>query len=220
MQPTNIEGVFKRENKIFTENLECCKGIKAYNEKLISYKGREFRSWNPYRSKLASAILKGLKDIDITSDSQVLYLGAATGTTVSHISDIVKDGMIYAVENSPVAVISLLQLSKKRHNVIPILGNANHPDRYGSIVPPVNFIYQDISQRNQAEIFIANVIRYLKKGKGGVLMVKARSIDVALKPKKAYDLVCSKLEDYGLKIIKTIDLAPYEKDHAVIVISA
>ena len=104
MKPSSITGIFRKQDKLFTENLEKCKGIKVYNERLISYKGKEFRSWNPYRSKLASSVLKGLKKIDINDDSKILYLGAATGTTVSHISDIVKDGVVYAVESSPVAV--------------------------------------------------------------------------------------------------------------------
>ena len=218
MKPTEIEGVFKEKNRIFTENLDSCRGIKVYNEKLITNKKREYRSWNPYRSKLAAAILKGVI-VDIKPDDYILYLGAATGTTVSHISDIIKRGIVYAVENSPVAVHDLIKVSEKRQNVIPILGDANHPDRYSSLVPSVDLIYQDISQRNQAEIFIANVSRYLKKKGTGIFMVKARSIDVSLQPKQAYKLVCSQLEEYGLKVIKTIDLAPYEKDHAAIFVS-
>jgi len=218
MKTSKIQGVFKEKNRIFTENLESCRGLKVYNEKLVKSKGKEFRSWNPYRSKLAAGILNGLK-IEIKPNSKILYLGAATGTTVSHISDIIKEGVIYSIESSPVAVKHLIQLSEKRKNIIPILEDANHPDRYSSIVPVVDLIYQDISQRNQSEIFIANVDRYLKKNSIGILMVKARSIDVSLKPKKAYEIVCSKLENSGLKIKEKIDLTPYEKDHAAIIIS-
>ena len=214
----NIEGIHKEKNRLFTENLECCVGERVYNEKLVKHKDKEFRSWNPYRSKLAAAILKGL-DFEIKPDSKVLYLGAATGTTVSHISDVVKNGLIFSVEISPVSIKSLMRLSEKRRNIIPILEDASHPDRYGSIVPIVDLIYQDVSQRNQAEIFISNVNRYLKKNALGILMIKARSIDVSLDPKKAYDLVCSKLENDGLKIRDRLDLAPYEKDHAAIVVS-
>jgi len=217
MKDTKMQGVYRDKNKILTENL--CKGIKVYNEKLVSYKGKEFRSWNPYRSKLAALISNGLKNTNISSNSKILYLGAATGTTVSHISDIAKKGTIYAVENSAVAAKSLLELSKKRHNVIPILEDANHPDRYNPLVPSVDFMYQDISQRNQAEIFRKNVMKYLKKKGQGILMVKARSIDVSLKPKQAYKLVSDELKDDGLKIIDMIDLSPYEKDHAAIIIS-
>ena len=218
MKSAEITGVFKDRNKIFTENLSSSKGIKVYNERLVRYKNKELRSWNPYRSKLGTAILKGLV-FDIKSDSNVLYLGAATGTTVSHFSDIVKDGIVYAVESSPVAINDLIQVSEKRKNIIPILNDANHPDRYSYLVSSVDFIYQDISQRNQAEIFISNIDRYLQKNAFGILMVKARSIDVSLKPEKAYEIVCDKLEERGLKIKKIVDLAPYEKDHAAIMIT-
>ena len=218
MKPTEISGVFKEKNWIFTENSKSCKGLKVYNEKLVKYKESEFRSWNPYRSKLAAAILNGLS-IKIKPNSKVLYLGAATGTTVSHISDILRQGLVYSVESSPIAIKDLIQVSKKRKNIIPILEDANHPDRYSSIVPIVDIVYQDISQRNQAEIFIDNIKRYLKKNGFGILMVKARSIDVSLEPRKAFDLVCSKLENNDFKILDKINLTPYEKDHIAIIIS-
>ena len=89
MKSTEIQGVYKFKNKLFTENLKSSKGLKVYNEKLVKFKENEYRSWNPHRSKLAAAILNGLS-IKIKPDSNVLYLGAATGTTVSHISDILK----------------------------------------------------------------------------------------------------------------------------------
>jgi fibrillarin-like pre-rRNA processing protein len=216
MKASKMPGIFQDKKRIFTENF--CKGEKVYNEKLIRYKGKEYRSWNPYRSKLAAAIQNGF-NFTIKPDMKILYLGAASGTTVSHISDIVKDGLIYAVENSPVAAKSLISLCEKRKNVIPIFSDANHPDHYSAIVTNVDLIYQDISQRNQADIFISNVSRYLKEKQKSILMVKARSIDVSLKPKKVYDLVCSKLKEKKLKIIDTVDLSPYEKDHAAIIVS-
>lgn len=219
MQPININGVFKKDCRLFTENFNLCRGITLHNEKIISINDREFRSWNPYRSKFAAAILKGLKDIKLAANSHVLYLGAATGTTVSHVSDIVKNGIVYAVESSPIASKSLIEVSRLRNNIIPIVADANHPDRYSSIVSSVDFLYQDISQRNQAEIFIKNVNRYLKKDRKGVLMVKARSIDVSLDPKKSYELVTHELRESGLRSITMINLLPYEKDHAAIVIS-
>ena len=218
MKPTKIESVFKKSDKIYTENLDSCTGIKVYNERLVRHKNKEFRSWNPYRSKLAAAILKKLT-FEIKQDATVLYLGAATGTTVSHISDIVKNGTVFAVEISPIAANELIKLSRKRQNIFPILEDANHPERYSFFVPSVDIVYQDISQRNQAEIFLENIRRYLKKDGSGVLMVKARSIDVSLKPTKAYEFVADKLKEQKLKIVDTIDLAPHEKDHAAIVVS-
>jgi fibrillarin-like pre-rRNA processing protein len=216
MKQTNIQGIFKFKNQIFTENQT--KKIKVYNEKLVKYKNKEYRSWNPYRSKLAAGILKGIK-FEIKPTNHVLYLGAATGTTVSHISDITKNGVIYAVENSPIALKKLLRVCYKRKNIIPILEDANHPDRYSLIVPKVDLLYQDVSQRNQSEIFIKNAKTYLKKNGQGILMVKARSIDVSLKPQEAFDIVCSDLKKNKFQIKDWVDLSPFEKDHAGIIIT-
>ena len=218
MEELTTEGVFKQGNQIFTENPSYCKGLQVYNEKLVKYNDKELRSWNPYRSKLAAAILNGFK-FEIKTNSKVLYLGAATGTTVSHISDIVKNGVIYSIENSPTAIKHLLKLSEKRKNIIPILADANHPDRYSLIVSAVDIVYQDISQRNQAEIFIENINRFLRENGKGIIMIKARSVDVSLKPEKVYNMVCAKLKENNLKIVDKIDLKPYEKDHAAIIIS-
>ncbi len=218
MQPTEHPGIYKKNEKLFTQNPEPCKGIRVYNEQLITEDDVEYRSWNPFRSKLAAALLKGLS-LDIAPDAQILYLGAATGTTVSHLSDIITKGTLYAVESSPIATINLLKVSEKRPNIIPILADANHPERYQSMVPMVDLIYQDISQRNQADIFTRNIQAYLKPGGSGLIMVKARSIDVALKPKQAYELVCNSLKKEHFTIKKTIELAPFEKDHAALLLS-
>ena len=218
MKKTEMQGVYRDKKQIFTENLESSKGIKAYNERIVKQKNKEYRSWNPYRSKLAAAILNNF-EFDLNKDSKVLYLGAATGTTASHISDIARNGIIYAVEMAPISMKKLLEISKKRENLIPILANANHPDRYNTIVPQVDLVYQDISQRNQAEIFISNVKTYLKKNGSGILMVKARSIDISLNPEEVYDKICSKMKKEELKILKIINLSPFEKDHVAISVS-
>lgn len=219
MNTTKIPGVYKKGPKLFTINPPNCKGIKVYGEQLRTFKGNEYRSWNPYRSKLAAAISKKFESIALSPSSNILYLGAATGTTVSHLSDICSDGIIYAVEPSPVAAKSLLQLVEQRPNIIPIIEDANHPERYDHIVSKVDMIYQDISQRNQSEIFINNQNQYLTSKGTGILMVKARSIDVALKPAKAYETVEEQLSKAQLHIEKRIDLSPYEKDHAAIFVS-
>jgi fibrillarin-like pre-rRNA processing protein len=218
MQPTEHSGIYKRNEKLFTQNPEPCRGIRVYNEQLITEENVEYRSWNPFRSKLAAALLKGLP-MDIAMDAQILYLGAATGTTVSHLSDIITKGTLYAVESSPVATIHLLKVCEKRPNIIPILTDANHPERYQNMVPSVDLVYQDISQRNQADIFNRNLQAYLKFNGTGLIMVKARSIDVALKPKQAYELVCNSLKKEHFTIKKTVELAPFEKDHAAILIT-
>lgn len=218
MKKTKIPYLYQEKKQLFTENLEECKGIKVYGEKIIKYNKKEFRSWMPYRSKLAAAILNGL-EINLKQDYDVLYLGAATGTTVSHFSDITRNGIIYAVESSPFSMKKLITVCEKRPNIIPILNDAFHPDRYLSIVSRVDVIYQDISQRNQPEIFVENIKKYLKENGIGIIMVKARSIDVAMKPKLVYEKLCNYLKENSLKIKQILELDPYEKDHAAILIS-
>jgi fibrillarin-like pre-rRNA processing protein len=219
MKSTGISGVYKQKGKLFTINPTNCKGQKIYNERLILYEGKEFRSWNPYRSKLAAAILNGLTSIYLSPQKKILYLGAATGTTVSHLSDITTEGLVYAIENSPIAVKKLLEICKLRDNLIPILADANHPERYLSLVSQVDFIYQDISQRNQTDIFIDNAMTFLKQSGEGILMIKAKSIDVASSPKKIYNEVVGKMKKQGFNVTNLIDLSPYEKDHAAVVIA-
>ena len=219
MKTLSITGVYKYKNKIFTENPSYCKRIKVYDEKIIKYRNKEYRSWNPYKSKLSAAIHNGLNKVELSEDSEILYLGAATGTTISHLSDIVNNGIIYSVEKSPFAIKKLLKLCKQRKNIIPIMSDANNPESYNATVPIVDFIYQDISQRNQDEIFINNIKKYLKTKGQGIIMIKARSIDVSLKPKIVYDRIIAKLKSNKFKIIDIIDLSQYEKDHASIVIS-
>jgi rRNA 2'-O-methyltransferase fibrillarin len=79
----------------------------------------EYRVWNPFRSKLAAGILGGLDDIHIKPGAKVLYLGAASGTSVSHVSDIVgPEGTVYAVEFSHRSGRDLINMAKKRTNII------------------------------------------------------------------------------------------------------
>lgn len=219
MKPIGITGIYKNKNNFYTKNPKYCKGLKVYDERIMKYQGLEYRLWNPYRSKLSAALHSGLKQLNLSEKMNILYLGAATGTTVSHFSDINNEGYVYAVENSPYALKKLLSLCRIRKNIIPIMNDAYHQEKYESIVPIVDFIYQDISQRNQAEIFVINIKKFLKKEGQGVIMIKSRSIDVSLKPKFVYKMVKQILNKNNIKIIEIIDISNYEKDHAMILIS-
>ncbi|HOP08622.1 MAG TPA: fibrillarin-like rRNA/tRNA 2'-O-methyltransferase, partial [Candidatus Methanofastidiosa archaeon] len=105
-----FHNVFRDEQGILTRNL--VKGVRVYGEKLVDHQGEEYRVWNPYRSKLASAIMCGLESLPIDQDSKVLYLGSATGTTVSHVSDIATRGTIYCVEFAPRSMRDFLPLAE------------------------------------------------------------------------------------------------------------
>ena len=133
-------------------------GHKAYDEKLVEIDGREYRVWTPYRSKIAAAIIKNLKIIPITQESHILYLGAASGTTCSHLSDIVRDqGKIYCIEFSARVIRELVQVCEARTNLIPILGDVRYPEQYRMLIPEqVDVVYSDVAQPEQAKIIVKN----------------------------------------------------------------
>jgi len=207
-------GVYKEKGKLYTINTS--PGNRVYGEHLIIEEGTEYRSWNPYKSKLAAAILKGLKEMPIKRNSRVLYLGAANGTTASHISDIAVDGIIYAVEISSRAMRDLVKVCKIRKNIIPILADASKPESYDMIVNCADLIYQDISQRDQVGIFIKNMEKF---GGNGILMVKARSIDVSAPPRKIFEKVKKEIEN-KFEIKESIYLNPYSKDHMALIVGS
>jgi len=175
--------VIKDKKQLATKNLD--PGRIVYGEKLIPVEGIEYRTWDPRRSKLGAMILKKF-NIPLKEDSKVLYLGAASGTTVSHVSDIVSEGAVYAVEFAPRSMRDLIRLASRRKNIYPILADAGKPDSYSHLVEPVNLIFQDVAQPNQAEIAARNAARFLKKDGNILLSIKARSIDTAANPKEVF----------------------------------
>lgn len=201
--------VHKEENWLYTVNL--VPGVKVYTEKLLEEQGREYRSWNPYKSKLAAGIFNGLKTFPFSEKSVVLYLGAASGTTASHVSDICCDGLVYCVEFSPRTARELVYTCEKRENMIPVLKDASHPGTYADVVTEVDVIYQDIAQPNQSEILRRNCV-FLKKKGYAFICIKSRSIDVTAEPKSIFKKEAKFLRTF-LNIEERIPLEPYEKDH-------
>lgn len=189
-----------------------------YDEELLRIKGVEYRSWDPYRSKLAGAILKGELSPDIIkAGDKVLYLGASTGTTASHVSDIVgRDGLVVGVEMSArVGREFLEKVAKARENVIPFISDARETEKFGEF-GKMDVVYCDIAQRDQTEIAIANARRHLKKDGRLLLIVKSRSIDQLKEPKLVFKEEAQKLRDAGFLVETVIDLRPFDRDHALI----
>jgi fibrillarin-like pre-rRNA processing protein len=203
------------DGRILTRNL--VPGQRVYDEELHTVEGQEFRTWNPTRSKLGAYLMKGGQNFPLRADSRVLYLGAANGTTPSHVSDVVRDGLMVAVEFSPRSFRDLLRMSTPRGNVVPILADAWRPELYARYLGKVDFLFQDIAQRQQAAIFAKNVNRF--KPASAMLAIKARSVDVAAHPRDVYDRVAAEVAELtGYEVIEMVDLGPYEKDHAAIVL--
>ena len=204
------------QRKLATENL--VEGNQVYKEKLIIKRGIEYRLWEPFRSKLAAAIMNGLEEFPFQNKSSVLYLGVSTGTTISHISDIVgPSGIIFGVEHaSRVARDFLDRVATYRKNIIPILQDARKPKEYFSIFGKVDVVYVDIAQPDQTEIALANCKLYLKKNGYLFLVIKTRSIDVTKPPKQIVDEEIQKLRK-DFDILQTINLHPYDKDHSIVI---
>ena len=211
-----VPGAFTTGRTLVTINGAPDKNV--YGERLVEFGGIQYRAWDPERSKLAAMILLGAKDFGIDGSSRVLYLGAASGTTASHVSDIVKDGFVFCVEVSPRSFRDLVGVCESRKNMVPILADASRPEDYAHMVEGVDFVYQDIAQRDQAEIFVRNMKHF--GAKRGMLMLKSRSVDVNRDPVSVYDEVRKELVSKGMTVKATMRLDDYSKDHAVFIVEA
>lgn len=172
----------------------------------------EYRVWNPFRSKLAAGILGGLDDIFIRPGVKVLYLGAASGTSVSHVADIVgPTGTVYAVEFSHRSGRDLINMATHRTNVIPIIEDARHPLRYRMLVGMVDVVFADVAQPDQARIVGLNSHLYLKVGGGVVVSVKANCIDSTAAPEAVFAREVGKMREERIKPIEQLTLEPFER---------
>jgi len=203
--------------KLVTQNL--APGHSVYGERLIKYRDIEYRVWDPYRSKLAAAILKGLERVPIEPGLKVLYLGAASGTTASHASDIVGEkGHVYCVEFAHRSIRELVEnVCAFRSNMSPILSDARLPEQYSALVGKVEVVYCDIAQPEQARILSDNADMFLVSKGWIMLAIKAQSIDVTKEPAEVYKQEISTLKTRGFRIGQVVHLEPYDKAHAMIV---
>lgn len=180
--------------------------------------GKEYRIWDAGRSKLAAMILKGSPNVFLRKADVVLYLGCASGTTASHVSDIVgKEGFIFAVDISPRVMRDMVFLCYRRKNMAPILADANRTEELMRRISAVDVVYQDLAQKSQIEIFLKNCDLFLKNGGYAILAVKARSIDVTRQPKRIFGEIKHTLEEV-FTIIDYRELEPYQKDHCMFIV--
>ncbi|CAM0943162.1 unnamed protein product [Alopecurus aequalis] len=222
--PHKHDGVFiakAKEDALCTKNMVA--GESVYGEKRVSVQNEdqskvEYRVWNPFRSKLAAAVLGGVDNIWIAPGTRVLYLGAASGTTVSHVSDIVgPTGLVYAVEFSHRSGRDLVNMAKKRTNVIPIIEDARHPAKYRMLVGMVDVIFSDVAQPDQARILALNASYFLKNGGHFVISIKANCIDSTMPAEAVFASEVEKLKADQFKPSEQVTLEPFERDHACVV---
>jgi len=206
--------VYSNGKNIYTINR--IKGKSVYGEKLVREGNTEYREWDPFRSKLCGAIRKGLVNFPFSKNSKVLYLGASTGTTISHLSDILEEGEIYAVEIAPQMAERLMELAEHRENIVPIVADARKPEEYEEI-PDVDVVYQDVAQPDQDRILTMNCRKFLKKGGFAMLCVKSQSIDVSKDPKKVFAEIEKSLSR-DFEILEKFYLEPFDKEHEFLVL--
>ena len=216
MLKEKFPGVYELGGSILTRNL--APGKKVYGEGLFSISGTEYRNWDPFRSKLCGAMKRGLKKIPIKSGANILYLGSAEGTTISHISDIIgEDGIAFGVDVSARVMKKFLYLCETRKNLVPILADANSPNTYAEYLKgiKIDLLYQDISQKNQTEILIKNAQAYLPRNNYALIAIKAKSISSEGSTKLIFENAKRELEK-EFSIEQSIGLAPFDREHEMV----
>eukprot|EP00914_Ancora_sagittata_P032186 GHVO01065180.1.p1 GENE.GHVO01065180.1~~GHVO01065180.1.p1 ORF type:complete len:322 (-),score=52.13 GHVO01065180.1:217-1146(-) len=222
--PHRFQGVFVAKGKadaLVTRNM--APGDTVYGEKLMQDVQAdntkiEYRVWNPFRSKLGATILGGSENMPIGPGSKVLYLGAANGTTVSHVSDIVGEtGIVYAVEFSPRSGRDLTNMAKKRPNIVPIIEDARYPAKYRMLVGMVDVIFSDVAQPDQSRIVILNAQHFLKDEGWYIISIKASCVDSVADPTAVFAAEVERLREGKCKPREQLPLEPYHRDHAAVI---
>jgi fibrillarin-like rRNA methylase len=211
IRPAGIDNVFF----LTLDDMEMLSTLTCFpDESSLELEGKTYRPWNPVTSKLASMIMKGMK-IPLNRSSKVLYLGAASGTTVTRVADIADEGLVYAVEFAPRPARDLLRSVEDRVNIVPIIADARYPEKYPPFMDRVDAIYQDIAQPGQAGIAIANADKYLKSGGTLIMAIKAKSISST---EKVGDIFREELEtlEKRFEVLDKKSLEPLHHDHMAV----
>ncbi len=215
-----MEAVDRTFGRVFTERgrlytASSAPGKRVYGERLLSVSGTEYREWDPRRSKLSAYLSVGGREFPFRSDSKVLYLGASSGTTASHVADICPEGKVYCVEFAQRMFRELVGTCEDRPNMMPILGDATKPGEYSVFVDSADVVYQDVAQKRQADIICDNMDAF--GARFGMVAVKARSEDVTASPESVFSMAESRIRERGFRVLDARSIEPYEKSHEMIV---
>jgi fibrillarin-like pre-rRNA processing protein len=172
-----------------------------------------WRLWDAGRSKLGAMLELGL-DTGLAGGESVLYLGAASGTTASHVADFC--GPTYAVEFAPRPTRDLVTVAEDRGNLFPLLKDARRPSTYAHVVESgLDAVIQDVATRGQARVAARN--RQFLRDDGRLLAaIKARSEDVTADPDDVFDRVLDDLRE-TYEVLATARLDRYHDDHLAVV---
>ena len=200
----------------------------VYGESLKRFEGTEYRRWDPNRSKLGAGLMRTKYDksnLLPKKGSTVLYLGAGHGTSISHLYDHlcgqknIHGGRIVAVDLASRCLRDLTHLAKTRPGLVPVLGDARKHSAWGVLVPRrVDWLFQDVAQSGQVDIFIAACKRFLNLDGIGLLSLKAASERWTGEDEQhLFSSVEEKLSKNGFEIEESIELTGYEDNHVLFV---
>ncbi|EMA45668.1 fibrillarin [Halococcus morrhuae DSM 1307] len=185
------------------------RGEAVYGEPVVD----GWRAWDAHRSKLGAMYELGMKP-GLDDDDRVLYLGAANGTTASHVADVA--GPTYAVEFAARPMRDLLSVAETRGNLFPLLKDARKPETYAHVVEDgLDLLVQDVATRGQARVARANR-RFLHDDGRLCLAIKARSEDATREPDDVFDDALDDLRE-GYEILDSRRLDPFHADHLAVV---
>jgi fibrillarin-like pre-rRNA processing protein len=185
----------------------------VYGERVQHRGSTAWRFWDPTRSKLGAALAKGYAGRLPREGERWLYLGAAAGTTASHLADLVgAGGIVFAVEKSPRPFGRLLALAKRYPNLLPLLSDARDPSSYTGEVPPVDGLYLDIAQPDQVRIAVENGGRYLRSNGVALLALKTSSMGRERSPRDHLDDARAELAGVA-EVTEAIPLDPIHRRH-------
>lgn len=187
-----------------------------YGERVLHRGDRSFRHFDPFRSKLAAALIRSPRLLLPRPGERWLYLGAAGGTTASHVADLTAPlGEVFAVEKSPRPGLRLLEIANRLPGLYPILSDARRPEEYRELVPLVDGLYADVSQPDQAAIVRENARLHLRDGGRFLFVVKLSSLSRDATPEENLDRVERELRPV-LHVRERINLLPFHRAHVLL----
>ncbi len=220
-------GVMRQSRGLWSRN--AVKGEQVRDERLRRDGKIEWRSWNPRSSKLGAAIIRTSGDAEILlpePGSNVLYIGAGHGTTISHLHDHVcgsgnhHAGSIVSVDLSARCIRDLISLAEKRPGILPVLADARQLHAYSIFLPNrVPWILQDVSQAGQVELMLKVCNRFLSQNGIALLSLKAASERWTDGGDEArFSDAESKIAESKMKLVERIDLRGLEDQHVMYVL--
>ena len=184
-----------------------------YGERSLARREGRFRGIEPGRSKLGAALVRGLNDPLPRPGERWLYLGAASGTTASHVADLVgPSGAVYAVEMSVRPFLRLLRTAEAYPNLAPILADARVWEAYSGLVPSVDGLYADIAQPDQVAILRENASEFLRRGGSVLFALKTASMGRERSPEEHLALAVRELRG-EFTLAPPLRLDPFHRQH-------